>query len=224
MISSYWHHIFGLLLVNVRDIPHGRRNHADRIGTPKLHFIADELLPEALVRSHEGSATLHPPVSLQQGDITVLQQIGHAQGGGATHTGVTVHQCAASVRCSQLNFIRYLVEVLAERSQRGVGDRNVQILHTGKRWSSALAFTDVYDARYVVPNQLAGILGSSDIAEVQIFRDRTQSRQSGGSGTMHRRGSKLTNWTLSKPVALLIPPPCLQSRATSALLPGYATH
>lgn len=208
MIFSHWHHIFGLLLINVRDVPHGRGNHADRIATPKVHFIADELFPEALVWSHEGPATLHPPVSLQQGHIPVLHQIGHAQGGGAAHTGVTVHQRAASVRCSQLDFIRHLVEVLAERSQRRVGDGNVEILDTGKIWSSAFALTDVDDARYVAPNQLAGILGSSDITEVQMFRDRAQSRQSAGSGTVHRSGGKLTNCSPSKPVALLMTSHC----------------
>lgn len=112
--------------------------------------------------------------------MAVFHQVGHAQGRRATHAGFAVHQGAASVRCCQLDFVRHPVEVVTERSQRGVGDRDVDVLHAGELRGSAFGLADVDHARYFAAGQLAGVFGRSDIAEVQVFRDRAQARQSRG--------------------------------------------
>lgn len=81
----------------------------------------------------------------------VLHQVSHAQGGGAAHTGVAVHQCAAAARCGELDFIRHLVKVIAERRRRGVGDGDVDVLHVRRKRAAAFGLRDVDDAADLAP-------------------------------------------------------------------------
>lgn len=117
----------------------------------------------------------------------VLHQIGHAQGGGAAHAGVTVHQCAAAVRCSEPDFICHLVEVIAERRHRRVGDRDVDVLHLGRRRAAAFGLGNVDDAGYLAPSHLGGIISSSAITEIKMVGDSAQARETYGTRVMHKR-------------------------------------
>lgn len=173
--SSQWHHVPALLFINVWHLSHEGRHHSDRCASTKLHFIPDELLPEAIIRPHHGSTVPNPPVGLQESHPAVLHQVGHAQGGGAAHTCIAVHQCAASALCSELYFIRHLVKVLTERGHRGVRQRDVDVLYPGRRrTAAALGLSNVDDAGYVAPSQLRGVTGCSAITEIQVVGDSAQ--------------------------------------------------
>lgn len=182
--SSQWHHTSGLLLIDVWYLSHGGGHHPDGVAPTELHLIPDELLPESLVGPHDGSAGPHPPVGLQEGGAAVLHQIGHAQGGGAAHTGVAVHQRAAAALRGEPDLIRHLVKVVAERRPRGVRDRDVDVLlHPWRRRAAALS--NVHDAGYVAPSQLGGIISRSAITEVQMVGDPAQAWQTCTTRLMH---------------------------------------
>ena len=123
-------------------------------------------------------------MGLQQGGAAVLHQISHAQGGGAAHTGVAVHQRAAAALRGEPDLIRHLVKVVAERRPRGVRDRDVDVLlHPWRRRAADLS--DVHDAGYVAPSQLGGIISRSAITEVQMVGDPAQARQTCTTRLMH---------------------------------------
>lgn len=172
--SSHWHHIPGSLLINVWYLPDGGVGHADRVALTKLHFISDELFPETIVGPHNGPAVPDAPVGLQQSHASVLHEIGHAQGGGAAHTGVTVHKSAASALCYQLYFICHTVEVISERGHRGVGDRDVDVLHPRESRALTSGLGNVDDAGYLVPRHLSRIISRLSITHVQMVGDLTQ--------------------------------------------------
>ncbi|PWA19490.1 hypothetical protein CCH79_00006888, partial [Gambusia affinis] len=111
-----------------------------------LRLILDELPPEPGVRPDDRPTALQQPVGLPQAVPAVLHEIGQAEGGGAAHPGVAVHQCAAVALRGALYFIRHLVKVVSERGLRGVGHRDVDVLHSGRRSSIVLGFCGVYDA------------------------------------------------------------------------------
>lgn len=172
--SSHWHHIPGPLLIYVWYLSNGGVGHADRVASTKLHFISDELLPETIVGPHNGSTGPDAPVGLQESRSSVLHQIGHAQGGGAAHTGVTVHQSAASALCYELYFICHLVEVVSERGHWGVGDRDVDVLHPGESRALTPGLGNVDDAGYLMPRHLSGIISRLSITHIQMVGDLTQ--------------------------------------------------
>lgn len=202
LAPSQRHHISGLLLINVRYLSHGGGNHSDRVAPTKLHLIPDELLPEAVIRPHHGATGPHPPVGLQQRDAAVLHQVGHAQGGGAAHTGVTVHQSAAAALRSELDLICHLVKVVAEGRPRGVRDRDVDVFHLGRRRAASLGLTNVHDAGDLTPSQLRGIIGRSAVTEIQMVGDSAKTWETCKTRPMHeQRGTKRVHQEVSSSLA-----------------------
>lgn len=104
----------------------------------------------------------------------VLHQIGHAQGGGAAHAGVAVHQRASAVRHIELDLLCHLVKVLAEWRPRGVGDGDVEVLHFGSRGAIAFGLGNVNDACYLAPSHLEEIISRSAVTEIKMVGDLTQ--------------------------------------------------
>lgn len=64
VLPSQWHHIPGLLFINVRYLSHGWGHHADRVATTKLPLILDELFPEPVIGSHDRATGPDPAVGL----------------------------------------------------------------------------------------------------------------------------------------------------------------
>lgn len=75
----------------------------------------------------------------------MLHQVSHAQGSGAAHASVAVHQRAAAARCDDLDLIRHLVEMINELSRRRVGDRDVDDIHFRGHSAAALRLCHVHD-------------------------------------------------------------------------------
>lgn len=125
---------------------------------------------------------------LQESDTMVLHQIGHAQGGGAAHAGVAVHQRASAVRHIELDLLCHLVKVLAEWRPRGVGDGDVEVLHFGSRGAIAFGLGNVNDACYLAPSHLEEIISRSAVTEIKMVGDLTQAWEANGSLLMHKHG------------------------------------
>lgn len=184
--SSQWHHVPGLLFINVWYLSHGGADHPDRGAPTELHLIADELFPEAVVGPHHRAAAPHPAVGPPQRLPAVLHQIGHAQRGGAAHPGVAVHQSPATELRSQLDLIRHIVEVFPQSRGRGVGQWDVDVLHPAVQRTAALRLRHVHDAGDVAPNHLGGVVGGSAITEVQVVGDSAQAGETCETRLMHK--------------------------------------